>query len=117
VRSGRARHSPASPYLHDALAAGPAREAEVPASAAKGPTGRPLLAAPSPHTVSDLVFAPDPLLAPRHCEISPAPQGAILRDLSGGLGTFIRLAEKERPLKQGDRVRIGQQTLTVELAA
>jgi len=66
---------------------------------------------------ADLVFAPDPLLAPRHCEISPAPQGAILRDLSGGLGTFVRIAEKERPLKQGDRVRIGQQTLTVELAA
>ena len=66
---------------------------------------------------ADLVFAPDPQLAPRHCEISPAPQGAILRDLSGGLGTFVRLAEKERPLKQGDRVRIGQQTLTVELAA
>src|SRR5215469_3191196 len=67
---------------------------------------------------ADLVFAPDPQLAPRHCEISPAPQGAVLRDLSGGLGTFVRLAAvQERPLKQGDRVRIGQQTLTVELAA
>ena len=66
---------------------------------------------------ADLVFAPDPQLAPRHCEISPSPQGAVLRDLSGGLGTFIRIAEKERPLKQGDRVRIGQQTLTVKLAA
>ncbi|HEY3586089.1 MAG TPA: FHA domain-containing protein, partial [Myxococcaceae bacterium] len=66
---------------------------------------------------ADLVFAPDPQLAARHCEISPAPQGAVLRDLSGGLGTFVRLATQERPLKQGDRVRIGQQTLTVELAA
>lgn len=66
---------------------------------------------------ADLVFAPDPQLAARHCEISPAPQGAVLRDLSGGLGTFVRLAAQERPLKQGDRVRIGQQTLTVELAA
>jgi pSer/pThr/pTyr-binding forkhead associated (FHA) protein len=66
---------------------------------------------------ADLVFAPDPQLAPRHCEISPGPQGAILRDLSGGLGTFVRLAAQERPLKQGDRVRIGQQMLAVELAA
>ena len=66
---------------------------------------------------ADLVFNPDPQLAARHCEISPAPQGAVLRDLSGGLGTFVRIGAQERPLKQGDRVRIGQQTLTVELAA
>jgi pSer/pThr/pTyr-binding forkhead associated (FHA) protein len=66
---------------------------------------------------ADLVFAPDPQLAPRHCELSPTPQGAILRDLSGGLGTFVRLGLQERPLKSGDRVRIGQQTLAVEVAA
>jgi len=66
---------------------------------------------------ADLVFAADPLLAPRHCELGPAPQGAVLRDLSGPLGTFVRIGPQERPLKQGDRVRIGQQTLTVELAA
>ena len=66
---------------------------------------------------ADLVFAPDAQLAPRHCELSPMPQGAVLRDLSGGLGTFVRIGAQERPLKQGDRVRIGQQTLTVELAA
>ena len=66
---------------------------------------------------SDLVFAPDPQLAPRHCEISPSPQGAVLRDLSGGLGTFVRLGSQERPLKQGDRVRIGQQMLSIELTA
>jgi len=41
----------------------------------------------------------------------------VLRDLSGGLGTFVRLAIQERPLKSGDRVRIGQQTLSVEMAA
>ena len=66
---------------------------------------------------ADLVFAPDPQLAPRHCELNPTPQGAVLRDLSGGLGTFVRLAAHERPLKSGDRVRIGQQTLSVEMAA
>jgi len=66
---------------------------------------------------ADLVFAPDPALAPRHCELSPTPQGAVLKDVSGGLGTFVRIGPQERPLKPGDRVRIGQQTLTVELAA
>jgi pSer/pThr/pTyr-binding forkhead associated (FHA) protein len=66
---------------------------------------------------ADLVFAADPQLAPRHCELTPVPQGALLRDLSGTLGTFVRIGPQERPLKQGDRVRIGQQTLTVELAA
>ena len=65
---------------------------------------------------ADLVFAPDPQLAPRHCELSPTARGAVLRDLSGGLGTFVRLAAQERPLKSGDRVRIGQQTLSVEMS-
>jgi hypothetical protein len=37
----------------------------------------------------------------------------MIRDLSGGLGTFVRFVG-ERTLKPGDRVRIGQQTLQVE---
>jgi pSer/pThr/pTyr-binding forkhead associated (FHA) protein len=53
-------------------------------------------------------------LAPRHCEVAPLPTGAMIRDLSGGLGTFVRV-QGERPLKTSDRVRIGQQTLQVEL--
>ncbi len=53
-------------------------------------------------------------LAPRHCEIAPLPTGAMIRDLSGGLGTFVRVPG-ERVLKPGDRLRIGQQTLQVEL--
>ena len=66
---------------------------------------------------ADLVFAPDPQLAPRHCELSPTPQGAVLRDLSGGWVPSSASLPQERPLKSGDRVRIGQQTLSVEMAA
>jgi len=61
----------------------------------------------------DLSFPNDDGLAPRHCELSPMPTGAMIRDLSGGLGTFVRFTG-ERALKPGDRVRIGQQTLQVE---
>ena len=62
----------------------------------------------------DLPFPNDDGMAPRHCELSPMPNGAMIRDLSGGLGTFVRVTG-ERPLKAGDRVRIGQQTLQVEV--
>ena len=41
------------------------------------------------------------------------PTGAMIRDLSGGLGTYIRV-KGERALKAGDRIRIGQQTLQLE---
>lgn len=61
----------------------------------------------------DFAYPNDEGLAPRHCELAPLPNGAMIRDLSGGLGTFVR-AKDERPLKPGDRVRIGQQTLQVE---
>lgn len=61
----------------------------------------------------DFSFPNDEGLAPRHCELSPLPDGALLKDLSGGLGTFIRISD-ERALKPGDRLRVGQQTLLVE---
>lgn len=61
----------------------------------------------------DFSYPNDEGLAPRHCEVSPLPDGAMIRDLSGGLGTFVRVSG-ERPLKAGDRLRIGQQTLQVE---
>lgn len=64
----------------------------------------------------DLSFPSDDGMAPRHCELSPMPGGAMIRDLSGGLGTFVRV-QHERVLKAGDRVRIGQQTLQVEVLA
>ncbi len=61
----------------------------------------------------DFSFPNDEGLAPRHCEIAPLPDGAMIRDLSGGLGTFVRVSG-ERPIKPGDRLRVGQQTLQVE---
>jgi pSer/pThr/pTyr-binding forkhead associated (FHA) protein len=65
----------------------------------------------------DLSFPGDEDLAPRHCELTPAPQGAILRDLSGAFGTFVRVAPStDRVLQTGDRFRIGQQVLQVESA-
>lgn len=62
----------------------------------------------------DLSFPNDEGMAPRHCELTPTATGATIRDLSGGLGTYVRVSG-ERALKAGDRVRIGQQTLQVEL--
>lgn len=61
----------------------------------------------------DFSYPNDEGLAPRHCEISPLPDGAMIRDLSGGLGTYVRVSG-ERAIKAGDRLRIGQQTLQVE---
>jgi pSer/pThr/pTyr-binding forkhead associated (FHA) protein len=63
----------------------------------------------------DLSFPADEGLAIRHCEIAPSAQGAILRDVSGGLGTFVRLAPGvERAVKAGDQLRIGQAVLLLE---
>jgi hypothetical protein len=61
----------------------------------------------------DFSYPGDEGLAARHCELAPMAVGAMLRDLSGGLGTYVRL-HGERPLKAGDRLRVGQQTLQVE---
>lgn len=64
----------------------------------------------------DFAYPSDEGLAPRHCEITVQPSGAMLRDLSGGLGTFVRIAG-ERALKPGDRLRVGGQVLQVEALA
>jgi pSer/pThr/pTyr-binding forkhead associated (FHA) protein len=78
-------------------------------------TSGPLLTIGQQHC--DLCFPGDSLLAPRHCELTPGTQAAQLRDLSGGLGTFVRIpAATERPLNPGDRVRVGLQILQVEVA-
>lgn len=61
----------------------------------------------------DFAYPNDEGLAPRHCELAPLPTGVMIRDLSGGLGTFVRV-RGDRALKPGDRIRIGQQTLQVE---
>ncbi len=61
----------------------------------------------------DLSYPGEDGMAARHCELSPMPTGAMIRDLSGGLGTYVRV-KGERALKVGDRVRVGQQTLQLE---
>ncbi|HYR55633.1 MAG TPA: FHA domain-containing protein [Myxococcaceae bacterium] len=68
-------------------------------------------------TNCDFSFPNDSTLASRHCELAPVPQGAVLRDLSGIRGTFVRIAPgSDRPLNTGDRLRVGQQILQVETA-
>ena len=64
----------------------------------------------------DFSYAQEEGMAGRHCELSFTPAGAQLRDLSGGLGTYVRIAPSvERPLRPGDRVRLGQHIIQVEL--
>jgi hypothetical protein len=63
----------------------------------------------------DLCFPADEDLAGRHCELTPTAKGAILRDLSGGLGTLARIpAGTVQALSPGDRFRVGQHVLRVE---
>ncbi len=64
----------------------------------------------------DMNFPGEPGVAPRHCELTASARGGLLRDLSAGLGTFVRLGTQERALQPGDRVRIGEQVLLVEAA-
>ena len=63
----------------------------------------------------DVNFPGEPGLAPRHCELTASARGGLLRDLSAGLGTFVRIGTQERVLQAGDRVRIGDQVLLVEV--
>ena len=63
----------------------------------------------------DLSFPADEDLAGRHCELTPTAKGAVLRDLSGGLGTLARIpAGTVQALSPGDRFRVGQQVLRVD---
>ena len=85
-----------------------------------GRAGRAVVAATALLTIGqahcDFSFPQDEGLAGRHCELSPTATGAMLRDLSGGLGTYVRIAPGlERPLRSGDRVRIGNHVFQVEM--
>ncbi|MBJ6763866.1 FHA domain-containing protein [Myxococcaceae bacterium JPH2] len=76
-------------------------------------TAAPLLTLGQAHC--DLSYPNDEGMSGRHCELSPTPMGALLRDLSGGLGTYVRVPPMvERPLRPGDRVRLGQHVVQVE---
>lgn len=64
----------------------------------------------------DFSYPQEEGMAGRHCELSFTSAGAQLRDLSGGLGTYVRIAPSvERPLRPGDRVRLGQHIVQVEV--
>ncbi len=64
----------------------------------------------------DFCYAQEEGLAGRHCELSFTQAGAQLRDLSGGLGTYVRIPSGvDRPLRPGDRVRLGQHVVQVEV--
>ncbi|WP_309889087.1 FHA domain-containing protein [Archangium sp.] len=64
----------------------------------------------------DFSYPQEEGLASRHCELSFTGSGAQLRDLSGGLGTYVRIAPSvDRPLRPGDRVRLGQHILQVDV--
>lgn len=83
-----------------------------------GRTGRSILGSGPALTIGqtrcDFSFPAEPSLAPKHCEVVPQKSGALLKDTSSGLGTFLRLLPGvERPLGSGDRLRIGQQILQV----
>ncbi len=85
-----------------------------------GRAGRAVVAATALLTIGqahcDFSFPQDEGLAGRHCELSPTATGAMLRDLSGGLGTYVRIPPStERPLRSGDRVRIGNHVFQVDL--
>lgn len=69
-------------------------------------------------TSCDLSYPGDEYLAGRHLELTATPQGAALRDCSGGRGTYVGIGPgRERPLLPGDRIRIGQELLQVEQVA
>lgn len=65
----------------------------------------------------ELSYSNDPLLAGRQCELTVSPDGAILRDVGGGDGTYARLPPgAEKALGAGDFVRIGLQVIRVDQA-
>lgn len=65
----------------------------------------------------DLTFYADATMAGRHAELSLSAEGAILRDLGSASGTYVRIAPwSEQPLVHGDTLRMGRETLRVELA-
>lgn len=63
---------------------------------------------------ADFAFPNEEGLWGIHCELSFANDAAKLTDLSGGLGTFVRIRD-QRALANGDRVRIGNNILRIEV--
>lgn len=56
----------------------------------------------------DIVFTDDPFMSRKHAAITRRPDGNfVLTDLGSSNGTFISIRD-ERPLSNGDHIRIGQ---------
>ncbi len=55
----------------------------------------------------DIVFTEDPFMSRQHAAISREQEGFMLSDLGSSNGTFLAIRD-ERPLSDGDHVRIGQ---------
>jgi len=62
----------------------------------------------------DFSYPHDESLAQCHCALEFTPQKITIQNLSGNLGTFIQIQSEWR-LNRGDKIRIGQQTLQVEM--
>lgn len=56
---------------------------------------------------ADLCFLRDPAISPRHCQVSPRGDRAVVCDLDSEHGTFVT-AHDERALVVGDVVLLGQ---------
>jgi pSer/pThr/pTyr-binding forkhead associated (FHA) protein len=63
---------------------------------------------------NDINFPEDPFISGRHAELRIAGGVLSVSDLGSRNGTFVRI-EKERVLKHGDYVFLGQQLLRVEI--
>jgi pSer/pThr/pTyr-binding forkhead associated (FHA) protein len=60
----------------------------------------------------DLNFSADEELSLTHCEVAVGPAGAKLKDVSSGIGVFVRIQPAtEQLLQAGDEIRIGSQIL------
>jgi pSer/pThr/pTyr-binding forkhead associated (FHA) protein len=59
----------------------------------------------------------DEFISRTHCEIGVREGQAVLRDLNSHNGTFVNDEQvQERTVVNGDRIRLGQTELTVEIA-
>ena len=63
---------------------------------------------------NDINFPEDPFISGRHAELRVANGVLSVSDLGSRNGTFVRI-ERERVLKHGDYVFLGQQLLRVEI--
>ena len=63
---------------------------------------------------NDINFPEDPFISGRHAELRISCGVLTVSDLGSRNGTFVRI-EKERLLKHGDYVFLGQQLLRVEI--